>query len=287
LNGIDREVELAERDRAVFWQHPHFSDMGLLKARFRRHRYSLHTHPTYVIALITDGCESLRVARRRETAPTNAVIVVNPEECHDGEAGCDDGWAYRTFYPTVELMAALAQELDQASLPSFPLAILTDPILAADLARAHRSAELGDKVDAEATMLVALGRLITGYADRSHRVRVRTGVGVARRMAIYRDMIEGDLAGSFELAHFAVATGVTRFQVIRDFKQETGLTPSAFIRDRRVLRASRMIQTGETLANASIAAGFADQSHLSRAFKRARGFTPGVLRQVFASRETQ
>jgi hypothetical protein len=69
LNGIDQPAAAGSGDRALFWRHPHFRDMGLLKARFRRHRYDLHTHPTYVVALITGGCETVRVGRRRETAP--------------------------------------------------------------------------------------------------------------------------------------------------------------------------------------------------------------------------
>lgn len=265
----------------MFWQHPHFRDMGLLKARFRRHRYDLHTHPTYVIALITGGCESVRVGRRQVTAPVNAVIVVNPEECHDGEAGCPDGWAYRTFYPTLGLMQEVAQELGQASLPLFPRTILTDPILTDALMQAHRGAEPDHSSAAEAAMLLALRRLIVRHADGARPARARTHAGSARRVAVYRGMIEDDPAGSFELARFANATGVTRFQVIRDFKQVTGFTPSGFIRDRRVLAASRSIQGGETLVDAAMAAGFADQSHLTRAFKRAHGFTPGSLRRAF------
>jgi AraC-like DNA-binding protein len=96
-------------------------------------------------------------------------------------------------------------------------------------------------------------------------------------------MVEDDPSGSFALARFARATGVTRFQVIRDFKQVTGFTPSAFVRDRRVQSASRLILEGETLANAAMSAGFADQSHLSRAFKLSHGFTPGMLRQAALS----
>ena len=33
------------------------------------------------------------------------LLIVNPEEWHDGEAGADEGWAYRTFYPSVPLMS--------------------------------------------------------------------------------------------------------------------------------------------------------------------------------------
>ncbi|HUN95004.1 MAG TPA: AraC family ligand binding domain-containing protein, partial [Bradyrhizobium sp.] len=128
--------------------------MGLLKARFTRYRYELHTHPSYVIALITDGCERLRVGRRREVAPIDTVIVVNPEECHDGEPGAEIGWAYRTFYPSVQLMTDVACELGSDEIPLFPRPVIDDPALARLLAIAHQAAEHDNDEDAEASMLI-------------------------------------------------------------------------------------------------------------------------------------
>ena len=264
----------------MFWQHPHFRDLSLLKARFRDHRYDLHTHATYVIALITDGCERLRVGRQRALAPADAIILVNPEECHDGEAGCEQGWSYRTFYPTVALMREVARELGHATVPVFPRTVVTDTALAASLARAHRCAEQGDAAAAEATMLLSLRDLIICHADGDHAGAACTVTGSARRVATYRSMIEADIAAAWDLHRLAHATGVTRFQVIRDFKQVTGLTPSAFIRDHRVRLAGDLIRQGDSLANAAQTAGFADQSHFSRAFKLSHGVTPGSLRRA-------
>ena len=274
LNRVDQGTE-----RAAFFRHPQFPAMGLLTARFRRHRYDLHTHPTYVIALITAGCEAVRVGGRREMLPAGQVLVVHPEESHDGEAGCAAGWAYRTFYPPVELMRAVAGELGQAGLPQFGHGAIDDPVLVPMLAAAHRLAELGDRDEAEGALLVALRRLILVHGDGGRPGRARLHGGAGRRMAVYRDMIEGDPGGRFDLAGFAAAVGVTRFQVIRDFRVATGLTPGGFVRDRRVRVARRLIEGGETLAGAAAAAGFADQSHLSRAFRLAQGFTPGALRE--------
>ena len=97
MNGIDRAA--AERDQAIYWRHPRFDGMGLLKARFRRHRYALHTHPTYVVALITGGCERVRIGRGRADVPAASVIVVNPEECHDGEARLPGGLGLPDLLP--------------------------------------------------------------------------------------------------------------------------------------------------------------------------------------------
>ncbi|MER9231209.1 AraC family ligand binding domain-containing protein [Mesorhizobium sp. M0622] len=85
-----KDVQAAETGK--YWRHPCFPDLGLFEARFTRHRYDLHTHPTYVIALITSGCERIRIGRQSVLAPAGAIAVVNPEEWHDGERGADEGW---------------------------------------------------------------------------------------------------------------------------------------------------------------------------------------------------
>lgn len=260
-------------ERAAFFRHPAHPAMGLLKARFRTHRYDLHTHPTYVIALVTAGREQVRLGRTRVGVEPGQVLVVNPEEPHDGEAGCESGWSYRTFYPPPALMAQAAGELGQP-MPRFHPAAIADPALADALALAHHQAEQAD-ADAEATLLLAIGRLLAHAGDSRP---IRPPPASARRMATYRDLIAADPAQPHTLESLATACGVTRFQVIRDFRHATGLTPGTYLRDRRVRMARALIEQGAPLAEAALAAGFADQSHLSRAFKQAQGFSPGKLR---------
>ena len=267
-------------DTAFFWKHPSFRDLGLLRARFTRHRYELHTHPTYVIALITDGCEQLRVGRHQITAPTNSVIVVNPEECHDGEPGSEAGWAYRTFYPSVQLMTCVARELGRDDCPVFPAAAIDDPVAAHMLAVAHRTAERDTDDDAEASMLLALRHLLIRHTAQRPHWRPGDRSGARRRLAVYQGVIEAGISSGLDLQHLASAARVTRFQVIRDFRTVTGLTPGAYIRNQRLRLARDMIEQGAQLAEAAAAAGFSDQSHLSRVFSRSQGFTPGSFRQA-------
>jgi AraC-like DNA-binding protein len=268
------------KDTASFWKHPYFHDMALLKARFTLHRYELHTHPTYVIALITHGCERLRIGLQRIVAPINTVVVVNPEECHDGEPGTEIGWAYRTFYPSVRMMTDVARELGRDEIPLFPAAAIDDPALAHMLAVAHRLAERDGGEEAEASMLMALRHLFIGYAHRRMEVQPREPSGAVRRLAVYRDAIETDITNCLDLQHLARTAGVTRFQVIRDFKLITGLTPGTYIRNQRLRLACRLIEHGSQLSEAAAAAGFADQSHLTRVFKRSQGITPGMFRRA-------
>ncbi|HAI29586.1 MAG TPA: AraC family transcriptional regulator, partial [Thalassospira sp.] len=80
---------------------------------------------------------------------------------------------------------------------------------------------------------------------------------------------------SHSLDDLANATGLSKFQTLRDFTRATGLTPHAYLIQRRIDLARTMIKSGDTLADIASAAGFADQSHLNRHFVRAFGLTPG------------
>jgi hypothetical protein len=71
---------LRVQETSTFWRHPILADLGLISARFVRHCYDLHTHATYVIALITAGCERIRIGRQTVIAPAGTIAVVNPEE---------------------------------------------------------------------------------------------------------------------------------------------------------------------------------------------------------------
>ncbi|MER8547379.1 AraC family transcriptional regulator [Mesorhizobium sp. M0684] len=273
-----RTNEAAETGK--FWRHPCFPDLGLFKARFTRHRYDLHTHPTYVVALITSGCERIRIGRQSVLAPAGTIAVVNPEEWHDGERGADEGWAYRTFYPSVPLMSALARELGRDGAPVFSRATIEDSSLAAVLTAAHQGSTSPDTMTAETSLLVALRRLIVRHGDSSGQAEEIESSGSQRRFSLCRDLIESELGSQLDLKRLAGVAGVTRFQVIRDFNKAIGLTPAAYIRDRRLRRASTLIEQGFGLADAAIAAGFADQSHLSRTFRAMHGMTPGMFRKA-------
>lgn len=64
--------------------------------------------------------------------------------------------------------------------------------------------------------------------------------------------------------------------MLRGFVRATGLTPHAYLMQRRIGLARRLIARGLPLAEAAAASGFADQSHMTRAFGRAYGLSPGA-----------
>lgn len=267
-------------EAARFTVHPALDRLELLAARFRDHAYALHTHPTYVFGVVTAGVERLRVSRTGYLAGPGSIIAVDPEEPHDGEKGCDGGWTYRTCYPSAALIGEIAEDLGLRDLPRFPSAVLHAPDLAAAFAVAHDRACRGDALDSEAGLLVALRAIVGRFGHLGGgRVGPRPS-GSAARLALYEATIAADPAAAVDLSALAVAGGVTRFQVIRDFKLGAAMTPGQYLRDRRIRRACDLIGAGMALAEAAAEAGFADQSHLNRAFKAMKGVTPAAYRRA-------
>ena len=76
------------------------------------------------------------------------------------------------------------------------------------------------------------------------------------------------------LATLSSVAGLSRFELVRRFRAQTGLPPHAFQTNLRIARARALLAAGEPAAAVAATCGFADQAHLTRVFKRAVGITP-------------
>jgi AraC family transcriptional regulator len=79
----------------------------------------------------------------------------------------------------------------------------------------------------------------------------------------------------------AAAAHLSPYHFARRFKAATGLPPHHYVILRRVERAQHLLQDGDDLSLAEVAAraGFSDQSQFSHHFKRLVGVTPGQFRR--------
>lgn len=71
---------------------------------------------------------------------------------------------------------------------------------------------------------------------------------------------------------------LSRYHFMRQFKAQTGSTVHAYIRQKRLLYAARLIREGVSASQAAADSGFADYSAFHRAFKECFGISPGKLK---------
>lgn len=92
-----------------------------------------------------------------------------------------------------------------------------------------------------------------------------------------------DLVRSSDLsiADVAVASGLSREGFIRKFSRELGMTPHAYRVAHKASHARSMLRQSLAPAAAAQEAGFADQSHLGRIFRKNFGTTPAAFRRAW------
>jgi AraC-like DNA-binding protein len=117
-------------------------------------------------------------------------------------------------------------------------------------------------------------RLLWKHAGGSPRL-TDVPMPSARELERVRALMDAHSSTTLSLRELAAEVGMNRFQLIRAFARRYGVTPYAYFLDRRVERARRLVGTGRQLAAVAAECGFADQSHLTRHFKRIVGVTPG------------
>jgi AraC-like DNA-binding protein len=261
---------------ARYWQHAGVPGVDLLRARFVTHAYTRHAHETYTFALIEAGVEEFEYGGNLLRAGQGGVALLNPEVVHTGQAGTPAGWAYRVLYPGVGLVAGVAADLGwQRGTPSFPETVVYDPSSARLLRAAHVAAEHGDRLASSSLLRAALAGLLRAHARPGDRAATGPGPGRApATVRAVRELLAERLADPPSLDDLARDLGMSPFALVRTFRSETGLPPHAYVNHLRVRLARRLLDGGVAPAEVAVQAGFADQAHLTRHFKRVMGVPP-------------
>lgn len=90
-----------------------------------------------------------------------------------------------------------------------------------------------------------------------------------------------------DLEALARRAHLSKYHFARQFRAETGRSPWAYVQEVRIREAKRLLaDTERPLADIALEAGFYDQAHLTRVFKKAEGETPGQYRERLQSGES-
>jgi AraC-like DNA-binding protein len=251
------------------------SSVEALHAQFVEHRYPRHAHDFLVVGLVETGAQSYSYRGARHITPAGQVFIVNAGEPHTGESATASGYVYRTLYLREAFFADLAEDIGTRSqTPFLKGAVLDDQPLARLLARFHRSLiEQATSVERESTLLDAGARLLRTYGDPHLMERRIAREHPAVKRA--REYLEAHFDQDVSLMTLANLVTLSPYYFARAFEKETGLPPHAYLESIRIAAAKRFLDQGLPIVETALSVGYADQSHLTRRFKRFLGMTPG------------
>jgi len=270
---------MAATDSAQDWARYWRADgvpVEAMHAHFTSHVYHRHSHESYSFGVTETGAQAFTCRHGRHVSRAGMVMAFNPDDPHDGHAAGDGGFTYRMVHIWPEFFASLTGA--DRLLPLFRSPVLDDPAIAWSLRRLH-VALTGPAGELEQYQrLTAAARLLVRRASAGVLPPdpTRSDARVAARI---RELIhDRSAADDLTADDLAAVAGCSRYAAYRAFRQAYGLAPSDYQRQLRVRAARKLLACDVPPSLAAAEAGFADQAHLTRWFRRYYGVTPGAYR---------
>jgi AraC-like DNA-binding protein len=266
-----------KRELIEVWRPHDLTELELRRGFSVARPVPRHWHEEYQFCLIQAGESELNYRGRNLPTPPASLFMVHPGEVHSNRVHDDNaGCSYRTLFVDAELMRRAATDVQgkETDLPFFPTAVVFDEDLLRQYLNLHFALEQSSSsLERQVLLLDLLAGLISRFAETPARTR---SFGSEREAVIRaRDYLAEHYAENVSLERLARIANLSPFHFNRVFSEQLGMPPHAFQTQLRVSRAKTLLRQGWAISQVASETGFADQSHLTRHFKRLVGVPPG------------
>jgi AraC-like DNA-binding protein len=262
------------------WIHSTKTAYGVefFEASLHGHAYQKHRHDTYAICLTTTGVLAFDYRGNKEISMPGQVVVLHPDESHDGYAATHTGFGYRQLYvePAVIFEAIQTMYAHPHALPFVRMPVVLNRKLSAAIISAFEDTREPLAID---SLVVQVAEGLMEADSRSPRSPLPQTLDVPalKRARQYLDAQNMRVVHSLELE---AITGLTRYELARQFRAMCGTSPYRYLLMRRLDVARNLLAQGQSLVEVALEAGFADQAHFSRMLKATFGVTPARYRAL-------
>ena len=244
----------------------------------RKVYYAKHSHETFSIGVVSSGHCNYLNGRKTERIGSGTVVVMNPGDVHACNPIGADPWCYRMLYIDVAWLSAIQDDLGasrRSCFVPFSATASRQPGLFGGLNRLFEilidpQAEHLRKHSAAVIFMMAVRQTLASGTVLTHRR--------PPSLARAAEFIRKNCARSLKLEEICAEVDLTASHLIRSFKDVYGLTPHAYQINCRIEFCRSQLRRGWPIADVALAAGFSDQAHLQRIFKRVVAATPGQYR---------
>ena len=247
-----------------------------IEASFSGHAFAPHRHDTYAIGITLKGVQTFDYRGATRYSLPGDMIVLHPDESHDGRAGTDEAFTYRTLNLDPSVLQSI---LGGYSLPFVEGGVSKDdrlrealtPLLE-DHERPLDALEYQDGLYDLAMALVAISSPVQPVCTHNYKAAHEA-----------RNYIIENISETVSLEELELITGRERWALSRDFRALYGVSPYRYLIMRRLEKAKDLLLQGSAIADAAIACWFSDQSHFTRHFRKTYGLTPSAWRTIVLS----
>lgn len=240
--------------------------------------YTRHAHEHFSIGAITAGRSTYIHEQSHFQVGTGTVVLMNPGDVHACNPIDNQPWSYLMLYVDTPWLTDLQHQLGfshDLAFRRFSITHNRDTLLFDGLKALYEVL-----VDQQQEVLHKHSATVEFFTEVQLRLNpvdppLREPNFKLERAA---DYIRDNCTQMLKLEDICLAAQLSPSYLIRAFKQQYGMTPHAFLVNRRIQFAQDRLRRGELIADVALEAGFADQAHFQRAFKQHLAATPGQYR---------
>ncbi len=272
-----------------FWSDPQMPYVETRRACQSRICYKSHSHPTFSIGAVDCGISRFSSYFAQDQQIQAGSLVIIPAEIeHSCNPLENEVWSYQMMHLdahwVVQLFSELVEDIEQLYPQHVP--VLKPQII--HHSDAYQSFTQLNQVlfDSSSSILFKQQKLVEVLSEilLSH-----FELDLLKQSDYFQKYLSRMIAliersqHILSLDELSQAVGISRYAIIRLFKNNFGLTPHAYQLNQKINTARHLLKSGQTIVQTAHALGFNDQSHFHHVFKSHTGITPKQFQTQFLS----
>lgn len=239
----------------------------VLYAHITDHVYPMHTHATWALLIIDKGVVRYDLDRHEHGALNHMVTLLPPHVPHNGRPSTPHGFHKRVLYLD---SSQITEDLVGLAVDS---PTLNDSRLRLRVHQLHQVLKRPEEELEAQSRLALLSERLQDHLRR--RVAPHAPVQDPRLAHRLRDLLDARFVEGISLQDASATLHTHAAHLVRVFSHTFGMAPHQYLTGRRVDLARGLLLSGMAPRSVAVEAGFYDQSHLGRHFKRMLGTSPG------------
>lgn len=230
-----------------------------------------HYHNMLCILAIKNGSAKVIIDDKEIVLEKGKLVIINPNEVHFSSLD-----TYSKDYYVIYIDRTWYRSLQTLVFNTDDIIALSNEIL--DLQINKEFFDLfeylyldNEVIEKELKLLEFLNKFFDKYVDENIVLKIDNTTKIAKE---FKNYIENNISSKLTLTQISTALGFSPYHIIRICNQDFGLSANAYIVNKRVHRAKKMIAEGMDISQVAISVGFYDQSHLTNIFKKVFAITP-------------
>ncbi|MEE1673838.1 AraC family transcriptional regulator [Agarivorans aestuarii] len=242
--------------------------------------YHSHSHDEFSFGVIDTGEAVYKNMQCHHHINQGHTVTINPGDVHSCNPK-QGAWSYRMLFVDTAWIGQLQQEMlarPASDFCAFEQHYLSDQHSYHLLDKVFNSISLeSDSLEQESLLIAFLEQQFVG----KHPLRAELRCIAKPQLKRVEECIQDQLDSQLSLSDLAEVAGLSRYHLVRSFKQAYGLSPHAFQLNQRINLAKALLREGSSIADTALDLGFADQSHFQRNFKKRLALTPRQYQGFF------